>query len=228
VKPPGGNLARSGLRRGETRLARTGFRPGPGYSSFAPRQPWSNAVPLLAGETQGKGKSAARTGGGSGGLIAPAPPEFTPRVKLLVRRRAGRGDIFDALCEACGAWLGEHGGEFQHRAARGAGGCRDAVINGPANAALLCGSALLRTGCHGACERRSAHMGMDAAGFWLEHGTTPDYDPRRVPVLLHGRDGGLKVWLAADGRGDDGSGYLYQRPESGAALCPTRSPRLTR
>lgn len=115
---------------------------------------------------------------------------FSPKVKLQVRKRAGRGDIFDALAECCGAWLGEHAGEFQHRAARGAGGCRDEVVNGPANCLLMCHEH------HRQAEDRDPHMGMKEAGFWLKHGTTPEYDPRNAPIRLYG---GMTKWLGEDG-----------------------------
>jgi hypothetical protein len=57
-------------------------------------------------------------------------------------------------------------------------------------------------------------MGIKWGGFWLEHGTTPAFDPRLVPILLASRHGsGIQVWLAADGIGPDGDGYLRQKPE---------------
>ncbi len=56
-------------------------------------------------------------------------------------------------------------------------------------------------------------MGMEWGGFWIEHGTTPEYDPRLVPILLASPHGpGIQVWLAADGKGPDGTGYLLERP----------------
>lgn len=137
--------------------------------------------------------------------------EFSAATRLLVRKRAGRGDIFDSACEACGRHLGEKAGEFQHRASRGSGGCRDAVINGPANCAFMCHE------CHVKAEARDEHLAMDAAGFWIEHGTTAEYDPRNVPIMLHGAGGGASFYLAEDGIGFKGTGYLYQRPEQVAA-----------
>jgi hypothetical protein len=131
---------------------------------------------------------------------------FPPRVKLAIRARAGNGDPDDAVCELCPAWLGRHGGEIQHRAARGAGGCRDKVINGPANGALLCRP------CHRDCEARDRHLGMDGAGFWILHGTTPEFDPRNVPVMWHARAGsGVTLWL------DDRGGYAFAPPGEAAA-----------
>ena len=71
---------------------------------------------------------------------------------------------------------------------------------------------VLRTGCHGACEDRDPHMGMDEAGFWVKHGTTPEFDPRNVAIMLHGAGGGgLVVWLGTDGR------YLFRSPLEVAA-----------
>jgi hypothetical protein len=169
-------------------------------------------VPLLPGSGEVKSATTRRGGSSPGKLTPPAPAEFTPKVKLAVRKRAGRGDIFEALCEACGAWLGEKAGEFQHRAARGAGGCKDEVINGPGNCALMCPE------CHRKAEARDPHLAMDAGGFWVRHGTTSEFDPRNVPIMLHSAGGsGLTVFLAADGLGPDGTGYLFEAPKELAA-----------
>jgi len=140
------------------------------------------------------------------------PGEFSDTTKLLVRKRAGRGDPFEARAECCGAWLGPDAGEYQHRAARGSGGCRDEVTNGPANCLLMCSEH------HRQAEKRDRHLGMDGTGFWVKHGTTPEFDPRNVSVMLHsGGGGGITVWLAEDGLGPHGTGYLYQQPEAAAA-----------
>ncbi len=145
----------------------------------------------------------------------PKPPgRFTDAVKLAVRKRAGRGDIYDARCEACGVELGEKGGQVHHRAGRGSGGCRDTVIQSCANAMLLCGTPF--DGCHGEATRFAQHLGMKAAGVWIEHGTTPEFDPRNVPVKLHGLSR-RTVWLAEDGIGFKGTGYWYQQPGAVAA-----------
>jgi hypothetical protein len=143
----------------------------------------------------------------------PKPPgEFTPAVKLQIRTRAGAGDPFDAQCECCAGHLGRGGGEIQHIVARGSGGCRDTVVNGPAGGALLCGSAAAQTGCHGRAEKRDPQM--KALGFVLPFGT----DPRLVPMQLYGwSSGGVTVWRAEDGRGADGTGYLYSPPGLEAA-----------
>jgi hypothetical protein len=165
--------------------------------------PLKRGKPMKAGRPMARGTGIART--------APKPRPardtgFPLRVRLLIRARAGNGDPEAAECEMGGEWLGLLGGEIQHRAARGAGGCRDSVINGPANGALLCPS------CHRDCEARDEHLGMDGAGFWIRHGTTPEFDPRSVSVMWHARAGsGIELWLGTDGR------YLYAGPEAVAA-----------
>jgi len=124
----------------------------------------------------------------------PKPPlGFSAAVKLAVRTRSGGGDPYEAVCEACGAWLGLDGGQFQHIVARGMGGNGDPVINGAANAALLDGTP--QSGCHGAAEAGEEEM----RGFWLPFGA----DPRTEPMRLH--DGRL-VWRSQDGR------YLDEPP----------------
>ena len=95
---------------------------------------------------------------------------------------------------------------MQHRVARGQGGCKDPVINGAANAALMCGTAF--TGCHGLAESRKAEHRMEARGFVIRHGKGPEFDPRYVPLILLG---GVEVWLSEDGR------YLYDQPQEAAA-----------
>lgn len=127
---------------------------------------------------------------------------FSPRVRRLVRTRAGGGDAHDACCEACGIWLGEHGGQVQHIVARGMGGCKLPVIGSPANGAALCGLTA-RDGCHGLAERRDRTM--RERGFWLPQGT----DPRLMPMTLFG---GVVVW-----RSETEPRYLYEPPRSEAA-----------
>ena len=96
---------------------------------------------------------------------------FSRTVKLACRARAGNGDAEQARCEACGIWLGRYGGEIQHRKARGSGGTSLGVIDSTVNAALLCGSGAMRTGCHGLCEDRDEDM--KKRGFWLKAGQDP-------------------------------------------------------
>ena len=131
---------------------------------------------------------------------------FSPRVRLLVRTRAGNGDAHDACCEACGIWLGEHGGQIQHRLARGRFGSKDPAVSGPAKGALLCGTSF--AGCHGAAESRDEKHRMEERGFVIRHGNGPEFDPRYVAVDLFG---GVEVWLSEDGR------YLYEAPAAVAA-----------
>lgn len=175
-------------------------------------KPLPRRTPLRQAGVKAKGQGAPGTGSAPGKLTRPAPSEFTPKVKRMARKRAGRGDVFDSRCERCGAGIGEKGGEFQHRAARGAGGCRDTVINGPANCAFLCPP------CHRLAESRDPHLGMDAGGWWIQHGTTPEFDPRNVSILLATESGsGLEVWLAQDGIGDLGYGYSSHPYQIGVA-----------
>lgn len=210
-----------------SRLARTPFAPG-AWSTIAPGSAPLRRTPLAAtprartvpgittGTVPGVKSAAAKESSATGSFVPPGPSEFTPKVKLLVRKRAGRGDVADACCEGCGVWLGEKGGQVHHRAGRGSGGCRDEVVNSCANALLLCGDPF--TGCHGAATRFELHLRDDAAGFWIRHGTTPEFDPRNVGVMLHALGAGeITLWLAADGLGPDGTGYLLQRPELAAA-----------
>ena len=173
------------------------------YSTFAPR-----TVPLRRAREPRKPTGRGGTGQPKNGPSG----EFSPATRHLVRARAGQGDPHDACCEGCGRWLGIGGGEFQHRAARGSGGCRDDIINGPANCLLLCHS------CHMEAEERRRDLSQDGAGFWIKHGNGPDYDPRYTAVMLGALgDSGVTVWLAADGRGADGTGYLREAPGTEAA-----------
>jgi hypothetical protein len=129
---------------------------------------------------------------------------FTPKVKLLVRTRAGNGDLDEARCECCGIWLGRYGGQVQHLVARGMGGTSNPVLKTAANAALLCGTA--QSGDHGLAESRDREMG--AKGFWLPQGT----DPRLVPMTLASEHGsGITVWRSVGGE------YLFEAPEADAA-----------
>ena len=182
-----------------------------------PRKQWSPQSPVLpeTGRTERK-PAATRKGRATGAATGqPKPPgEFTAKVKLAVRKRAGRGDIFDAACEGCRRRLGRYGGEYQHRAARGSGGCRDEIVNGPANCLLLCRL------CHAEAEERRRDLSQDGAGFWIEHGNGPDYDPRFVAVMLGALgSSGVTVYLAADGLGPDGSGYVLADLERGTSCA---------
>jgi hypothetical protein len=119
-------------------------------------------------------------------------------VKLLVRTRAGLGEIEDAVCESCGRHLGRYGGQVQHIIARGMGGTTRPVLGTAANGALLCGlTPQDPDGCHYRAESRDA--GMRARGFWLEQGS----DPAAEPMTLHS---GAVIW-----RSEDGS-YLFGAP----------------
>jgi hypothetical protein len=116
---------------------------------------------------------------------------FSERVVLAIRARAGDGDPDDAVCEACGMWLGRHLGEVQRRLAWGG---RDSSLP-MVNTVLLCGSGLLRaTGCCGRAAMCDPQF--NAWGFWLRCSE----DPAETPIQRHGvKRPGLTVWLAADG-----------------------------
>jgi len=124
---------------------------------------------------------------------------FSPKVKLQVRARAGEGEPKDALCEACGIWLGRYGGQVQHIIGRGMGGCRDEVINSVVNAALLCGTPF--DGCHGLATAFNAELGK--RGFWLKR----DADPATSAMVLWS---GATVRRSADGS------YVFEAPERAA------------
>ena len=171
MKPPGGNLARSGLRRGETRLARTG------YSSFAPRQPWSNAVPLLAGETQGNGKSAARTKAGSG-----TGETFPPAVAALI-------DARDPWCVHCGSPDNLH---RHHRRIRGIGGDGRDHTNCACNGVRVC--AAEHAWIH---DTEAGRREAEAEGRIIPR---PVLEPWTVSVLVHLADGGVRKFPTCDGR----------------------------
>jgi hypothetical protein len=159
-----------------------------------------------AGSGVPKPKSAARKESG----------EFSRAVKLAARTRAGNGDPDDSRCERCGCWLGRDGGQVQHRLARGSGGSSNPLVSSLSNAALLCGTSL--TGCHGEAESRRSDRGMKDKGFVIDHGVGPDFDPRYVSIALGSQFGsGMRVWLAEDGIGDTGYGYLFRSPLAGAA-----------
>jgi hypothetical protein len=131
------------------------------------------------------------------------PPEFTRRVKHLIRARAGSGDPFLAECESCGISLGDGGGEVVPRQEGSPSFARE-VLTGPANGVLMCGHCIAKYW------RRAREMRDDGQGFWIRRGTTPGFDPRNVPILLGANGGsGLSVWL------DEGGRYLFEAPSPG-------------
>jgi len=131
--------------------------------------------------------------------------EFTPAVRLLIRTRAGNGDPSQARCEACGMFLGERGGQFQHIYARGAGGCALWLFRSAANGTLLHGTSY--TGCHGLCEDRDPRM--EAMGFWRRRNGLEK--PGDYPITLHGLTGGTaRFLLAVDGGYSDALSKEWQ------------------
>lgn len=177
-------LRETGLKRTGGPERRTGLRNTGSHAG---------GFPAAGSGVSPKSKSAARGKG-----------EFSRAVKLQVRKRAGNGEIENAACEACGIWLGRYGGQVQHVVGRGIGGCKDEVINGVVNAALLCGTPF--DGCHGLATAFDADIGE--RGFWLKRGT----DPRTAPMMLASEHGSrVLVWRSEDGR------YLFKAPEGAVA-----------
>ena len=111
------------------------------------------------------------------------------RTRALVLRRDGW------RCVACYADISDgRPYSLQHRLARGQGGSGE-----PCNLITLCGSATSPGGCHARAESRDPHM--HAAGYYLESWQ----DPAAEPVMICGPQGGITVWLSADGT------YLIER-----------------
>lgn len=118
------------------------------------------------------------------------------RMELLVRERAGQGDADLAKCEACGRLLGRYGGQVQPRLVRAGGDKADPVLNGIANAVLLCGTSFEL--CLGAC--LAGDRDMEARGFWIRDGNGSGDDPRSVPVVIPRPSGlGVLMWLTDSG-----------------------------
>ena len=131
--------------------------------------------------------------------------EFPDVVKLTCRIRAGQGDAHNAACEACGQWLGLYGGEVRPRLGRDTGACAPGVVSGPANAVLLCGSVFPLSGCAGRAWTLDPRM--EARGFLIRSRSSPQNDPRRVPVMLASPDAPeTTAWLS------EGAGYLWAPP----------------
>jgi hypothetical protein len=190
-----------------TELRRTGMPPRAGPMRLCGPQYWTpeelpEGARLKDGDCPCGALHAWPPPAAASPLLAARRPAtgFPLRVKLLVRARAGFGDIEDAMCEACGVRLGREWGQVHHVCDRGMGGCTLPVVNGPANAALLCGTPL--TGCHGLVTAFDPELGR--RGYWLSQAA----DPRLHKMILHG---GIEAWRTEDGR------YLYASPAGGAA-----------
>jgi len=140
---------------------------------------------------------------------APKPSRetgFTAAQRLLIRTRAGSGDPEQALCEACGIWLGRAGGQVHHRQNRQMGGSRRR--NRVSNGALLCGTP--EVGDHGEATRLAPRM--KEMGFVLESWQKPEQEP----FMLHGEQGGLLVWADDSGNYVDEDGNVLAAPERAA------------
>ena len=107
------------------------------------------------------------------------------------------------LCVCCGG----EACDVQHRIRRGSGGSRDPrIAYGMSNLIAMCRH------CHDIAEARDERM--HAMGMWLNTWQNPEFEP----VALHSVGGsGISVYLAADGLGPDGTGYLYEQPIGAAA-----------
>jgi hypothetical protein len=134
--------------------------------------------PVITSVDLGPGTAPPRTRRGTG---------FSAVTRLAIRTRAGGGDPEQARCEQGWEFLGLHGGEYQHRRARGRGGSRDPLTNTCANGVLLCHEH------HAIAESRDRES--NEAGFWLWSWQSPLAEP----ILLAGADGGIRVWLSEDG-----------------------------
>ena len=168
---------------------------GSGFRS-SPSSPGTATITPSAQRTAGK--AATETG-------------FTTVQRLAVRTRAGNGDPEQAACECCGRWLGRYGGQVHHRQNRQSGGSR--LRNRLSNALLACGTPFEL--CHGKCTIGvgAVKEEMEAAGFVLESGQ----DPLSEPVMLHGQDGGVLVYLDDDAHYRDAQGNILSAPAPGAA-----------
>lgn len=170
-------------------------------------------VPLSPGDKPLTRRLPLQRGGGLPGVpIAPRRKAtgFPVAVRRMALKRAGGGDMDAARCEACGSPPNrlEAGFpdvlDFQHRLARGMGGCTSEVVNGITNCGVLCRP------CHDACEARDPEM--EARGWWIRSGNGPEHDPRFVRVWLASQDGPVAVvYLSGSG------GYATEPPGEVAA-----------
>jgi len=174
----------------------------------APEDAWRSK----AGQRPDAEVTDCRAGcGGFHVVKPPRPPRARRRPKDTGPSQKVRGLVLardNFQCAGCGKPVGGActWWSLQHRKARGSGG-----DNSPCNLIVLCGSAT-SPGCHRLCEDRDREM--HARGLWLRG----DEDPAMVPVMIASEYGsGITVWLAGDGIGPDGDGYLRQRPALGRA-----------
>lgn len=101
-------------------------------------------------------------------------------------------------CQACGQVFRTGQCDRQHRIARGSGGSRSPLVNGPVNGVTLCRL------CHALAEARSP--AMYERGFWLRQSDLP-----RLHLIPVRRWDGRDAWPTADG------GWSLEPPESEAA-----------
>lgn len=124
-----------------------------------------------------------------------APRDTGPdrKTRLLVLERDGWA------CVCCGRSVIGQRYSLQHRKRRSQDGTNSAT-----NLLTVLGDGT--TGCHARIDSRiDPHD--EARGYTVRSGQ----DPALVPVMLHGNDGGVTVWLGASGE------YLFEPPEAGEA-----------
>jgi hypothetical protein len=183
-------MKRTAIARGQSELTRT------------PMPPRTSPMPRASSRAQ-RAVAATRAPHRDTG--------FSAATQLDLRTRAGNGDPEEACCEACGIWLGLHGGQCQHLVPRFMGGRGPKApwwINHLVNGALLCGT--VYTGDHALAESRSGYM--RDLGFWLVAKSDPLWNPSLESFRLYGRTqggllGGTEVWRTISG------GYSFEQPE---------------
>lgn len=190
-------LTRSPLRRSappqrKPMTRKTPFRPSPVPQAPGERPepaPMDLATARIALQRQLDAAAADRPAFTEPAPLSKSAPKAPNGFPEIVRRTILDRD--HETCQMCGtkivfgAWLGY---SLQHRSARGSGGSRSALVNGPANGLTLCGSAT--TGCHGKVE--GDHTGLaEAKGMAVASWA----DPATVPVHTY------RGWFLLDERG---------------------------
>ena len=176
-------------------------------TELQPSGPWSRSVPLLT-----TGKSAARRIRGS---PRAAPPEFTPKVSSSSASGPGWRRVPGAV-RGVRPVARPRRRRVPAPRGQGCGGeCRRQDHNGQ-NSALVAPAA--STGRRGQRGPRPVALGMAHAGFGFSTAPRPPMTPGTCPGQLASPHGsGVLVHLAADGLGEDGSGYALADLERGTS-----------